>query len=247
MAKPLKFYQTLNQAPRSVKHGTHRRTSPPAHGSAIVGADYGPGGSDQGTVWITWAPGGTFNSTVSAVDFARPEPQPIPYAGIRTGEIIAYRAWFVVNNYELRSLAHHFIWVPGEAVHGDVLKIIDDMQNLFRVRLLMGGVYAHTDIALTIDDVREEWSVRYPRQMEREHPQLGWVPSSWDDPVGSEATVEVDTFLGMAIGAVKLWGEVVEHERGYRAEHAKIVSIDAVCGVVDIERLRAKYLGSANS
>ena len=31
-----------------------------------------------------------------------------------------------------------------------------------------------------------------------------------------------------AIGSVKLWGEVVEHEQGYRAENARIMSIDDV-------------------
>lgn len=31
-----------------------------------------------------------------------------------------------------------------------------------------------------------------------------------------------------ALGSVLLWGDVVEHERGYRAERAKIVSIDDV-------------------
>jgi len=32
------------------------------------------------------------------------------------------------------------------------------------------------------------------------------------------------------IGKVKLWGDVVEHEHGYRAEFAKIVSLDEVAG-----------------
>lgn len=31
-----------------------------------------------------------------------------------------------------------------------------------------------------------------------------------------------------ALGSVLLWGDVVEHERGYRAERAKILSIDDV-------------------
>jgi hypothetical protein len=49
------------------------------------------------------------------------------------------------------------------------------------------------------------------------------------------AVLEVDTYAGVtgsggsyAIGSVLLWGEVVEHERGYRAERAKIKSIDDV-------------------
>jgi hypothetical protein len=32
--------------------------------------------------------------------------------------------------------------------------------------------------------------------------------------------------VGLAFGTVKLWGEVVEHEHGYRASFAKPASID---------------------
>lgn len=50
------------------------------------------------------------------------------------------------------------------------------------------------------------------------------------------AVLEVEQYVRMegsnnhsyAIGSVLLWGEVVEHERGYRAERAKIKSIDDV-------------------
>jgi hypothetical protein len=37
-------------------------------------------------------------------------------------------------------------------------------------------------------------------------------------------------------GTVSMWGQIVEHERGYRAEHAKIVSLDT-----DDQWLRMKY------
>lgn len=48
------------------------------------------------------------------------------------------------------------------------------------------------------------------------------------------AVLEVETYLAhagdqsYAIGSVLLWGDVVEHERGYRAERAKILSVDDV-------------------
>jgi hypothetical protein len=48
-----------------------------------------------------------------------------------------------------------------------------------------------------------------------------------------------------AIGTIALWGEIVEHERGYRAEFAKIASIDRVDGADEdpgmLERLRTTY------
>lgn len=43
------------------------------------------------------------------------------------------------------------------------------------------------------------------------------------------------------VGSVLLWGEVVEHERGYRAEFAKIASLDAALTEgPDIESLRKR-------
>lgn len=48
-----------------------------------------------------------------------------------------------------------------------------------------------------------------------------------------------------AVGTILLWGEIVEHERGYRAEFAKIASIDRVEGADEdpgmLERLRTTY------
>ena len=48
-----------------------------------------------------------------------------------------------------------------------------------------------------------------------------------------------------AVGSIALWGEIVEHERGYRAEFAKIASIDRIEGAKDdpslIDRLRGVY------
>lgn len=43
-----------------------------------------------------------------------------------------------------------------------------------------------------------------------------------------EAYTGREAGTGYAVGSVLLWGEVVEHERGYRAERAKIKSIDDV-------------------
>jgi hypothetical protein len=52
----------------------------------------------------------------------------------------------------------------------------------------------------------------------------------------------------LVMGSIKIWGEVVEHEDGYRAEYAQIESIDeVVCfpswlsGKKNLNALRAKY------
>lgn len=113
MAKPMKFYQTLNQPSRSMKnHGKHRRTSPPAYGSPIVGTDPSTRGSDK--------------------DIASPLPEPkppaIPHAGIRTGELIGYRLWWVIGE-SLCSLAHLRFWLPNETIVGDTLKPVTPLRD----------------------------------------------------------------------------------------------------------------------
>jgi hypothetical protein len=51
----------------------------------------------------------------------------------------------------------------------------------------------------------------------------------------------------MVFGTVMLWGVVIEHERGYRAEYAKVRSIDLISGVSWwrerrlIRRIRQRY------
>ena len=46
------------------------------------------------------------------------------------------------------------------------------------------------------------------------------------------------------LGTVQLWGEVIEHERGYRASFAKIKSLDAMFNpdpMISLDKLRLKY------
>ena len=46
---------------------------------------------------------------------------------------------------------------------------------------------------------------------------------------------------GTAFGTIELWGEIVEHEIGYRAEYAQIKSIDFVRGGANLDELRKLY------
>lgn len=46
----------------------------------------------------------------------------------------------------------------------------------------------------------------------------------------------------LVAGTIKMWGEVVEHREGYRAEYAKVHSLRAVVyGEADLEALRRRY------
>jgi len=52
-----------------------------------------------------------------------------------------------------------------------------------------------------------------------------------------------DSYRTLVIGTVVLWGEVIEHERGYRAEYAQIASLDEITGdnPEALRRLRETY------
>jgi hypothetical protein len=43
----------------------------------------------------------------------------------------------------------------------------------------------------------------------------------------------------VVLGHVQIWGKVVEHERGYRAEHARICSIDEIAYGPQLENLQS--------
>lgn len=148
----------------------------------------------------------------------------IPSAGIRAGEIIGHRLWWAVEQDHklwLRSLAHPLLWVPGEPVKGNTREIVRIAAvitsrpegTFMSMRDIWGGVYSYPTSGLLSREI------------------LYW--SQWGDQIGK----------ALICGTVKLWGEVVEHNEGYRAEYAKVHSLRAVVwGAVDLEVLRARYL-----
>jgi hypothetical protein len=106
--------------------------------------------------------------------------------GIRAGEIIAYRAWRVINPGWLRRTSddrlhsvymRDYIWHPDNPASGDVRT---------------HGIYSF-------------------RHMIRSNEDYCYVKLS-DGP--------------LLFGKVKIWGEVIEHEAGYRSQFGKIVSLD---------------------
>lgn len=215
-----KFYQRLNSTPRSMKnYGKHRRTSPPAYGYTVIGTDPGSGGTDKNFPGITRI---SFGSTEPA------EPT-IPYAGIRTGELIGHRLWWVIDTNAgplLSSLAHKFIWLPGQTIRGDINAPVEGPLGWMGV---MGGVYSHKESNDLISEIRIWGTMTANADAFQLAFFGGWCPLN-----------ETKTLVR---GTIKMWGEVVEHDTGYRAEFAKIVSLDEVAtGEVDIETLRRKYL-----
>jgi hypothetical protein len=108
----------------------------------------------------------------------------LKHEGFRVGEIIAYRAWRVINEGWFRSgddrlhsvLMRDYVWYPDKPASGDVRTY---------------GIYSFREV------IRSRGEYGYPGS-------VGPLP----------------------LGKVKIWGETVEHEAGYRSQFGKIVSLD---------------------
>jgi hypothetical protein len=118
----------------------------------------GPGGVSQATMPPT--------SSVPAFEDA----------GIRAGEVVAYRNWILKDGILHSVFQRGFRWMPGDIVEGDAAG--GDGIHAFKSVLLMAEYGAQTDGDIVVT------------------------------------------------GTVELWGEVYEHERGYRASKAAIKTID---------------------
>lgn len=239
----MKFHHQLNRPPRSAKHGSNWRAPAPSHRHPVVGADHGAGGAAPGgiatliaggTVVTKFRPGAftftSFDVADAANDFTfaftKPKPPTIPNAGIRTGEIIGHRLWFIVDG-RLSSLAHLRIWRPGETVVGDTNEIVRH-DPLF-IQVIWGGTYAFARRDQCDEEITDltEVLARVAHNKGRGFYFIGSEPAYLAS--------------GLVVGTVKMWGDVVEHETGYRAEFAKLNSIDELYGKGDIDALRVEY------
>jgi hypothetical protein len=170
----------------------------------IAGSDY-PfplGGHPNGRYRqaLTQAPGSSFDPSSATylgalvaftqTHITEPEPDTIEDAGIRAGEITAYRAWDLRDGL-LRSMYANFTWFP---------KVIER---------------AH--------EISEDWGTGLHafKTLERAKSEYRWA----------------DVF-----GEVALWGDVIEHEHGYRAEFAVVRKIIKVRADIPILHLRRRIL-----
>ncbi len=109
----------------------------------------------------------------------------LKHEGLRVGEIIAYRAWRVINPGWFRSgddrlhsvLMRDYVWHLDEPASGDVH---------------MHGIYSFQNVIQSKEEYGYDSGVSGP----------------------------------LLFGRVKIWGEIVEHEAGYRSQFGKIVSLD---------------------
>ena len=128
---------------------------------------------------------------------ARPEPA-IESAGIRSGEIIAWRAWrlcAVDKKLMLKSMAMDCLWMPGAT--------------------------------MTINSVLEQCGIEQDR-WERVPPSTGAGIHAFKTL--DQAVSNYGGYHRTVYGTVALWGEVIEHTGGYRAEFARLNTIDHIDG-----------------
>ena len=203
--------------PKDSKNGKHRRTSTKTHDHSAERTDNGAGR--------------TRPLDAVPLSFCIPKPEPIPYAGIRAGELIGYRLWWVIRRNYICSLAHRRLWKPEETVRGDISKIV--ASHAWNV--VWGGIYSFSS----------------PEEMFGEKYVMLSQISDWGDRAVAISAAELygvwsalaETSI-FVTGTIKMWGDVVEHETGYRAEYAKLQSLDEIYGSDwgHLESLRRKYL-----
>lgn len=178
MAKPLPFYATLNQAPRSPNG--NRKAFTPNNSSSTQRADSRAG---AGTETNPGEAPGTSTGTS------------IPYEGIRAGEIIGHRFWRIHHEVELESIATNYIWKPDTIIEGDI-------ERNYGFSGIKGGIYSFRKDSLEL--------AKNIKNFDR------------------ESVVMLCQHIGIAYGTISMWGEVVEHESGYRAQFARVKSIEKV-------------------
>lgn len=190
----------LNNQTGSHTHGGHRSTSAQVYGSSV-----GASGVSAGFT--------LFPSAFSSANYAQ-HTSTVENAGIRAGEIIAWRVWRVTpHNFlspypdqmedGLYSMACDLRWIPGKPM------------GLIDINRIRCGKPPHIAQAF----------VNYPEV------DTKLMVSHWGNGVHGfksldEACQQYLPASNYVFGTVKLWGEVIEHEVGYRAEWGIINSLD---------------------
>lgn len=200
---------------KRLPNGRYRRTHT-AHNRSPANLPSLAGGVDPGAdddTYVTWrgvpiGPGGITRvgtglpvATWRMLTHEVALKPPLKREGIIPGEIIGYRCWRIEDGL-LRSVYQTDVWAPRAVLEGRELGDWDSR-----------GIHAWKDPA----------SKHY-------HDYIRSYLNPNDDPFYSMILLGSSKARNdrpaMATGTVFLWGDVVEHERGYRAEFARVRSLD---------------------
>lgn len=251
---------------RSAKHGTDRRARPQNNRSSAQGASDSTGGAEADAA-ATAAAYAALNSVTSPGKGSSLDPQDFirlhaatmhatimgkeiwetvsplsrPHDGIVAGEIIGYRTWYVLDDYSLFSIVSNAIWQPDKVMSGEVEKVVDERTNW--PEPIWGGVYSYRDSS---DPNISGWlnartGITYPRAYALRKQSI--FQEIEDTPIYGNTKLEYVNIIGIASGSIRCWGEVHEHEKGYRAQFARVNGFSYADGQwVDIlERLNEKW------
>lgn len=195
----------------------------PGAGTVVKGIDYSSGQSF--TTWTTVSYGKTLWLTPSGISLMpsgpSEPPPPLENAGLRVGEIIAYRVWPITKNRRLQSGFRDDIWEPGEPMVGEPSD---------RDGSSPSGVHAFNDPnGAGIKDAIMSYGPHGIIHMWGMLNRFMWVQSRDGSISIEEAPApEPAKYPGIAVGKVRLYGTVIEHVRGYRAQYAMVESIDRI-------------------
>lgn len=168
--------------------------------SIPLGAVFYPTGGRTSRRIVTQLPQGTWR-LLNAGDFESAPKPPLRRDAIIAGEIIGYRCWRIENNL-LSSVYQSDIWLPRQVLEG---REIGEWNSR--------GIHAWKD----------KGSKEYHDYIR------GYLNPEYDPytrmMIYGNLSTEQDK-PAMLTGTVFLWGDVVEHERGYRAEFARVRSLD---------------------
>jgi hypothetical protein len=218
----------------------NRKASAASHGRAT----YGAGSWKGGTVTHVTYPGPSLTIPGPAQRPGYTDPNATPHAGIRAGEIIGWRAWVVNEEYNLGSLTADCEWLPGATIVGDPTAFVNVHTGL------MAGIYSIKDVdhALVIYLSMIQHGHFPYRRVKKRKTQAAELIAIAKDLLGVKVSLEIYNVIGVALGSIKMWGEVHEHELGWRAEFAKVNSIDyatdtggSVVDFVFLRELQERY------
>ncbi len=164
---------------------------------------------------------------------------------IGAGEIIGHRVWAITNEMALRSICSTKEWRDGFMSTAREPVTQAQMDEIARMDVARVNVMACTQAVM----------FSYLRELIREHGLLksNYGVHSFKDSASAIAYAKKwtrCTSCPYVIGTVEMWGVVWEHARGYRAQFAKIRSLESVVGrllvgqpeyELILERLRARY------
>lgn len=187
----------------------------------------------QYTSWSSIATVTTFKRSAAiwtGIDSAPKRPE-LENAGLTVGEIIAHRVWRITPDRKLKSGYRDDVWEPGVPVCGD-----PEAADNHGIHGLKPG---DRGIAEAVGHYGPNGFMAMMNHMNA----LFWI--------GKQTPPARD--IGVAVGTVRLYGTVIEHARGYRAQYAMVESIDRIedCKLPEAERaallthLRASYCPEA--